>query len=163
MHGGKTKFVDKLQEVFDHNHYDPTNEPNIGYPYLFSYIKGEEWRTQKLTQELLAKHFKNSPDGLPGNDDTGTMSTWAVLSMIGIYPDNPTDPSYTFTSPVFDKIKLNLDSEYYPNGELNIKVVRQNANSIFIDKIVIDGKQHKGYRISHNELARAKDIVVHLK
>lgn len=163
MHGGKTKFVDKLQEVFDDNHYDPTNEPNIGYPYLFSYIKGEEWRTQKLTQELLAKHFKNSPDGLPGNDDTGTMSTWAVLSMIGIYPDNPTDPSYTFTSPVFDKIKLNLDSEYYPNGELNIKVVRQNANSIFIDKIVIDGKQHKGYRISHNELARAKDIVVHLK
>lgn len=163
MHGGKTKFVNKLQEVFDDGHYDPTNEPNIGYPYLFSYIKGEEWRTQKLTQELLAEHFRNSPDGLPGNDDTGTMSTWAVLSMIGIYPDNPTDPSYTFTSPVFDKIRLNLDTEYYPNGELNIEVVRLNDNSQLIDKIMIDGKQHKGFRISHEDLAKSKDIMVYLK
>ncbi len=163
MHGGKKKFVNKLQEVFDDGHYDPTNEPNIGYPFLFSYIKGEEWRTQKLTQELLEKYFKNSPDGLPGNDDTGTMSAWAIFSMIGLYPDNPTDPSYTFTTPIFDKVKLNLDSEYYPNGELNIEVVRRSDNSKLIDKIVIDGKQIKGFRISHSDLAKAKNIVFHLK
>ena len=163
MHGGKKKFVNKLQEVFDDGHYDPTNEPNIGYPFLFSYIKGEEWRTQQLTQELLEKHFKNSPDGLPGNDDTGTMSTWAIFSMIGLYPDNPTDPSYTFTSPIFDKVKLNLDSDFYPNGELNIEVVRRSDNSKLIDKIVIDGKQIKGFRISHDDLVKAKNIVFHLK
>ncbi|HAC73147.1 MAG TPA: alpha-mannosidase, partial [Porphyromonadaceae bacterium] len=50
LHGGNRKFTNKLQEVFDDEHYDPTNEPNIGYPYLFSYVKGEEWRTQQLTQ-----------------------------------------------------------------------------------------------------------------
>ncbi len=163
MHGGKKKFVNKLQEVFDDGHYDPTNEPNIGYPFLFSYIKGEEWRTQQLTQELLEKHFKNSPGGLPGNDDTGTMSAWAVFSMIGLYPDNPTDPSYTFTTPVFDKVKLSLDSDYYPNGELNIEVVRRSDNSKLIDKIEIDGKQHKGFRITHDELTKAKKIVFYLK
>lgn len=163
MYGGKKRFVNKLQEVFDGEHYDPTNEPNISYPYLFSYIKGEEWRTQKLTRELLAKHFKNSPDGLPGNDDTGTMSTWAIFSMIGFYPDNATDPSYTFTTPIFDKITLNLNPEYYPNKKLNIEVIRSNDRAQFIDKIMIDGKRHNSYRIDHNALSNAKNIVFYLK
>ena len=163
MHGGRRRFVNKLQEVFDDNHYDPTNEPNISYPYLFSYIRGEEWRTQKLTRELLAEHFKNSADGLPGNDDTGTMSTWAIFSMIGLYPDNATDPSYTFTSPLFDKVTLNLDPTYYPNQQLEIEVVRSSDNDIYIDKIEIDGKRHRGFRISHDKLVDAKNITFYMK
>ncbi|WP_436416540.1 GH92 family glycosyl hydrolase [Petrimonas sp.] len=159
MHGGKRKFVNKLQEVFDDGHYDPTNEPNIGYPYLFSYVKGEEWRTQKLTQELLAKHFKNSPDGLPGNDDTGTMSTWAVFAMVGFYPDDATSPSYTFTTPVFDKISLQLSN----NKQLEIQVIRPNSNAQFIDKIEIDGKRYNNFRISHADLVKASKIVFYLK
>ncbi len=163
MHGGNKKFTKKLQEVFDDGHYDPTNEPNIGYPYLFSYVKGEEWRTQKLTQELLSKYFKNSPDGLPGNDDTGTMSTWAIFSMMGFYPDNATDPSYTFTTPVFDKITLQFNPKHYSNGQLEIEVVRPNKNAQFIDKIVIDGERFNSYRISHEQLSKAKKMVIYLK
>ena len=41
--------------------------------------------TQKLVKELLAKYFTTKPDGIPGNDDTGTMSAWAIfLSLIHI-------------------------------------------------------------------------------
>lgn len=163
MHGGKRKFVNKLQEVFDDGHYDPTNEPNIGYPYLFSYVKGEEWRTQQLTQDLLAKHFKNAPDGLPGNDDTGTMSTWAIFAMMGFYPDDATSPSYTLTTPVFDKITLQLDPKYYPNGKLEIETVRPDKNARFIDRIFIDGKRFNNFRISHEELLKAKKMTVYLK
>ncbi len=158
MHGGKRKFVNKLQEVFDDGHYDPTNEPNIGYPFLFSYVKGEEWRTQKLTQELLAKHFKNSPDGLPGNDDTGTMSTWAVFCMMGFYPDDATSPFYTFTTPIFDNVTLKLASK-----NLEIEVVRPTETAKFIDKIVIDGKRYNSYRISHDDLMKAGKVVFYLK
>ena len=81
--GGDKKFVDKLQMVFDKGLYDPANEPDIAYPYLFSYFKGEAWRTQKLIRELLAKGYHNAPNGVPGNEDTGTMSTWAIFSMMG--------------------------------------------------------------------------------
>ena len=163
MHGGKRKFINKLQEVFDDEHYDPTNEPNIGYPFLFSYVKGEEWRTQKITQELLAKHFKNSTDGLPGNDDTGTMSTWAVFNMLGFYPDDATDTSYTFTTPVFDKIKLNLDDFHYKGHSIDIETVRPSEDAIYIDKIVIDCKRWRQYRISHEELVKANKITFYLK
>ncbi|ULB35122.1 GH92 family glycosyl hydrolase [Proteiniphilum propionicum] len=163
MHGGKRKFVKKLQEVFDDGHYDPTNEPNISYPYLFSYLKGEEWRTQVITRELLAKHFKNSPDGLPGNDDTGTMSAWAVFTMMGLYPDNATDPSYTFTTPVFDKLTITLDAYRYNSHTIEIESVRPSDKAILIDRIEVDGKRWKNHRITHDELVKAKRIVFYLK
>lgn len=105
--GGRSKFVDKLQRVFDDGLYDPTNEPDIAYPYLFTRFKGEEWRTDSLVPKLLEQHFRNAPDGLPGNDDTGTLSAWAVFSMMGFYPDDPTDPSYALILPTFDRVAIN--------------------------------------------------------
>ena len=63
--GGNKKFVDKLQRVFDEGLYDPTNEPDIAYPYLFTYFKGEEWRTQKIVRELIDKYYSDQPDGIP--------------------------------------------------------------------------------------------------
>lgn len=111
--GGKKKFVDKLQKVFDEGLYDPANEPDIAYPYLFSYFKGEEWRTQKQVKRLLAEYFTDQPNGIPGNDDTGTMSAWAIFSMIGLYPDCPGMPDYTLTTPTFDKVTIRLDPKYY--------------------------------------------------
>ena len=160
--GGEKAFVKHLQQVFDEDHYDPTNEPNISYPFLFSYIKGEEWRTQKLVRELLQQHFKNSPDGLPGNDDTGTMSAWVVFSMMGFYPDNATDPSYTLTSPVFDKITLSLNPDYYDKKELVIETKKTDPDAQYISSITVDGKKRKGYRISHDDLVNAGKIVFNL-
>ena len=93
--GGQKNFVEKLQMVFDKKLYDPANEPDIAYPYLFSYVKEEEWRTQKEVSRLLKECYKAAPKGIPGNEDTGTMSTWAIFSMIGIYPDCPGSPYYT--------------------------------------------------------------------
>lgn len=162
--GGKRKFVENLQSIFDDGHYDPSNEPNIAYPYLFSYVRGEAWRTQKLTRELLQQHFKNAPDGLPGNDDTGTMSAWAVFSMMGFYPDNATDASYTFTSPVFDTITLTLpNSDFKGSHTLTIEVQKTSDNAMYIDKIEIDGKRYNDFRISHDKLINAHKIVFYLK
>ena len=159
MHGGNKKFTRKLQEVFDDGHYDPTNEPNIGYPYLFSYVKGEEWRTQKLTRELLDKHFRNAPDGLPGNDDTGTMSTWAIFSMMGFYPVVPADLNYAVTSPVFDKITIQLDTNFFQNEKLIIEKRKSSKPGNFIKNIQVDGVKVKGNFLNHNDLVKAKSIV----
>lgn len=161
--GGKKAFVNHLQLVFDEDHYDPTNEPNMSYPFLFSYIKGEEWRTQKTVRDLLQKHFKNSPDGLPGNEDTGTMSAWLAFSMMGFYPDDATDPSYTFTSPIFDKITLKMDKSVYGKDKLVIETIKEAPDDIYIKDIIIDGKKWKGYRISHQDLVGADSIVFKLK
>lgn len=156
--GGRKAFIDKLQHVFDAGLYDPANEPDIAYPYLFSYFKGEEWRTQKLVKELLAKYFKAAPDGIPGNDDTGTMSAWAIFSMLGFYPDCPGLPEYTLTAPTFDKVTIQLDTRYYPQKELIITTVRPTSDANYIKGIKVGGKAYKGFRISHDQWVNAGQV-----
>jgi len=118
MGGGKA-FVAKLQKVFDEGLYDPANEPDIAYPFLFSRFKGEEHRTPQTVAALLKKYYTTRPDGIPGNDDTGVMSAWAVFSMIGMYPDCPGEPYYTMFQPVFDSIEIN--GKYVIRKEQKIK------------------------------------------
>ena len=150
--GGKKKFVNKLQMIFDKGYYDPANEPDIAYPYLFSYFKGEEWRTQVETRRLLDTYFTTKPDGIPGNDDAGTMSAWAIFTMMGFYPDCPGIPEYTLTTPVFDKVTIQLDPKYFGDDELVIETKRANTDSNRIKGIELNGKKINKFRITHDEL-----------
>lgn len=161
--GGQRKFCDKLQMVFDKGLYDPANEPDIAYAYLFSYFKGDEWRTQKTVNDLLAKYYTARPDGIPGNDDTGTMSAWAIFSMMGLYPDNPGDPSYTLTTPVFDKVTLHLDPKFYPQGDITIETDRTSPSQLYIKSMTLGGKKLNGYRITHKQLIDGKTLRMSLK
>tara|TARA_B100000780_G_scaffold139988_1_gene98029 strand:+ start:15740 stop:17959 length:2220 start_codon:yes stop_codon:yes gene_type:complete len=157
--GGKEAYSTKLQKVFDIGQFDMANEPDIGYPFLFNYVAGQEWRTQKTVSELISNYFKNTPDGLPGNDDTGTMSAWLVFSMMGIYPISPAEPTYTITTPVFDKITIQLDSRYYKNNQLVIEKFGHGK----INKIQIDGKTKNPYFISHKALVEGNNLKIKLK
>jgi len=159
--GGSKIYVDQLQKVFDNKQFDMANEPDITYPFLFNYIKGSEWKTQETVNNLRKKYFKNSPDGLPGNDDTGTMSAWIIYAMMGIYPISPADPVYTLTTPVFDKVTIHLNSKYYANDKLVIE--KTGDKNGFIDKILLNGKSHKSYFISHDMLVNTNELRIILK
>ena len=161
--GGQKKFVDKLQSVFDNGLYDPSNEPDIAYPYLFSYFRGEEWRTQKTVADLLRKYYTARPDGIPGNDDCGTMSSWAIFSMMGFYPDCPGSPYYTLTTPAFSKVTLHLDPKYYPGGDLVIETDRTSPEQTFIKSMALGGKPLGSFRISHKQLVEGKTLQMTLK
>ena len=158
--GGKKAFVSKLQSVFDNGYYDPANEPDIAYPYLFSYFKGEEWRTQQIVADLLKKYYKDTPDGIPGNDDTGTMSAWAIFSMMGIYPDCPGSPYYTITTPVFDKVTIHTDKKFYPH-DIVIEKRKTQAGDQHIKRIELGGKTFGNYRISHQQLVNSGTLTVY--
>ncbi|MCM1111106.1 MAG: GH92 family glycosyl hydrolase [Clostridium sp.] len=161
--GGKKKFVDKLQMVFDEGLYDPANEPDIAYPYLFSRVKGEEWRTQQQVNRLLNKWFTTKPDGIPGNDDTGTMSAWAVFSMLGLYPDAPGEPFYTLTSPVFDRATIT------PGDGRTIVIEAERPAGLspdspaYIESMSLGGKTLKDYRIGHDRLIDGATLKFNLK
>lgn len=156
--GGKKEYIKSLQYVFDEGHYDPANEPDIVYPYLFSRFKGEEWRTQHEVKTLLDSCFKAAPNGIPGNDDTGTMSAWAVFSMMGLYPDTPSEPFYTLTTPVFDKVEIET-----LNGIVTIETVRPTEECHYIGSMTLGGAPLKKYRIRHDELLKKKNLKFTLK
>ena len=147
--GGTKAYVKALQRVFDEGLYDPANEPDIVYPYLFSRFKGYEKRTWEQVERILATNYKNAPDGIPGNDDTGTMSAWAVFSMLGFYPDCPAEPSFTLTRPVFPKASVVM-----PDGH-ELVISRASAKA---GRARLNGR-NKGFRISHGEFAKASSLV----
>ncbi|KGF45016.1 alpha-mannosidase [Prevotella bivia DNF00320] len=161
--GGQKAFVNKLQMVFDKGYYDPANEPDIAYAHLFSYFKGEAWRTQKEVRRLLKENFKNLPEGIPGNDDTGAMSAWAVFNMMGFYPDCPGNPSYTFTSPVFNKIIIKLDKQQWGREQLVIETVSPSDKAEIIKKVELGGKPYNSFRLTHDQLIKAGNVKFYLQ
>jgi len=154
--GGEEAYSNQLQKVFDLGQFDMANEPDIGYPYLFNYIPGQEWRTQYKVSELISKYFKNTPDGLPGNDDTGTMSAWLIFSMMGLYPVSPAESFYAVTSPVFDKITIELDSKYYNQNHL---VIEKEGIGI-VKQLKIGEEFSKSFFINHSDLVQSNHLKI---
>lgn len=159
--GGERAFATKLQSIFDKGNYDPANEPDIAYPYLFTYFPREAWRTQSITKELLKTAYRNAPDGIPGNDDTGTMSAWAIFTMLGFYPDCPGSTSYALTTPTFRRVTLHLDKQYYPAGKLVIERSGAEGDTYFKRITLGDKELREVYRLDHQSLMGAGKIVFH--
>jgi len=111
-----------------------------------------------LVKELVHTYFQNKSAGLPGNDDTGTMSAWLVYSMMGIYPIAPGEPKYAITTPMFDKITIQLNSKYYKNKNLIIERIINNNGKI--KSIELNGKNHNGFFITHDQLVNGSTLKV---
>ncbi|ANQ52590.1 glycoside hydrolase family 92 protein [Flammeovirga sp. MY04] len=157
---GEEVFHNKLSELFENGEYDLTNEPDITFPYLFNYVKGKESKTQELVRNQGDLHFTNSPDGIPGNDDAGTLSAWLVFSQLGFFPDAPGIPTYQLTTPKFDKAILHLD-DYIYNGK-TIEIVKTGKNERFFNQITVGDKtRDEIYQLSHSELVNAGKLIFH--
>ena len=153
--GGNKAFVNTLETCFNDSLFDMTNEPDIGYPWYFNFVKGEEWRTQKYVDYCLRNWYSTLPDGLPGNDDAGTLSTWLMCAMMGIYPITPGNPVYAITTPKFNKITIQLNPEYYPVGELVIETDKDPRTHKYL--------KGKKFFVSHEELVTTGRLSLKLK
>lgn len=154
--GGDQHFVNELEKTFATDNFSMHNEPDITYPYLFNYVKGEEWRSQKKVTELIKKYYKNAPDGIPGNDDTGTLSAWLVFSMMGIYPVCPGDMDYALVTPAFEEVIIHLDQHYY-SGE---RIIIKNNKAGKIEKLQWNGKKHNRFFINHGQLTKGGTLEI---
>jgi predicted alpha-1,2-mannosidase len=150
---GEKKFINTLQFVFEgHRTFELVNEPDIAYPYLFSYIEGEEWRTQEQAREALNLHFKASPDGWPGNDDCGTLSSWYIFTAMGFYPACPGTNEYRIGSPIFDKIIIELNPDYYRGSQFIIEAENNNMKNKYIRELSLNNHEIKPRKILHEEI-----------
>ena len=123
-YGGNQKFEAKLDEMFNSEskttgreqadvtgligQYAHGNEPSHHMAYLYNYI-GKPEKTAEKVHFILDNFYKNSPDGLIGNEDCGQMSAWYVLSSMGMYAVTPGIPQWNVTKPNFEKIKVNFE------------------------------------------------------
>lgn len=152
--GGRQKFVDELQACFDNDLYDVANEPDITYPFLFNYVAGEEWRSQEQVERIIKQHYTTDPGGIPGNDDTGTLSAWLVFSMMGFYPVCPADMDYALVTPQLAEVTLHLNPDYYPGQKIRIAAPRKEAGDMYIEAARWNGEPITRYFIAHQELVK---------
>ena len=125
-YGGKDKFEAKLDEMFNSEskttgreqvdvtgligQYAHGNEPSHHMAYLYNYIGKPEKTTEKV-HFILNNFYKNTPDGLIGNEDCGQMSAWYVLSSMGFYSVTPGSGEWSKTTPYFEKATINFEDK----------------------------------------------------
>ena len=156
--GGNKKFEEKLDALFAEGQFDMANEPDIAYPFLYNYLPGKAYKTQEKVAELINTYFTNKPAGLPGNDDTGTMSAWLVYAMMGFYPMTPGEATYTLTQPRFDQVTIHLNPDFYTYKTLTIKNEATDEISR-TSGFSIGGKRLNSNTVSHKDWVEAQTVI----
>jgi predicted alpha-1,2-mannosidase len=164
---GRDNFNSKLDSAFlgleaRQSFYDPENEPNIHYPYLFNYT-GAPWKTQQIIRHITENIFTaDHENGLPGDDDVGTMSAWYIFSAMGFYPVLPGSDQYVIGSPLFDEVKIFLDEEYYNGKVLHIKSANNSSKNKYIQSVKLNGEDYNKTWISHEDLVNNGRLVFNM-
>lgn len=150
--GGQRPFIAKLERTFTSGKFALYNEPDIAYPYLFTFFPGQAWRTCRAVRKAMARNYTTGPGGLPGNDDCGALSAWYVFSAMGFYPANPISGDFRLGSPVFRKITVWLDSSYYPGRTFEIRARHDSRSHIYFRRVTLNGHRLAQPVISHEDI-----------
>ncbi|MCQ9637429.1 GH92 family glycosyl hydrolase [Chryseobacterium sp. WG23] len=176
MMGGKKKFASKLDELFTMHlpdaffadteditregiigGYVHGNEPAHHVVYFYNWA-GQPWKTQSQVRRILEMQYKATPDGLGGNDDTGQMSAWYILSSLGFYPVAPGSEDYAIGSPAVDHAFLHLE-----NGKtFEIEAVNQSQKNVYVQKILLNGKEIKNFTLKHAEIMNGGKLTFYM-
>ncbi|MCX6227167.1 MAG: glycoside hydrolase family 92 protein, partial [Bacteroidia bacterium] len=158
--GGREKTIADLTDFFEkspenmmwNDYYNHPNEPVHQVPFMFNRL-GAPWLTQKWTREICRRAYHNSVEGLVGNEDVGQMSAWYVLAASGIHPVCPGDTRYEITSPVFDRINIQLDPKYSSGKTFTIIARNNSAANIYIQSARLNGQPYDKCWIRHETIA----------
>ncbi|MCX2574112.1 GH92 family glycosyl hydrolase [Pedobacter sandarakinus] len=165
--GGKEHVLTDLSSFFDkapenmmwNDYYNHPNEPVHHVPFLFNRL-GAPWLTQKTTREICQRAYKNSVQGLVGNEDVGQMSAWYVLAATGLHPVCPGDPRYEITSPVFAKAVIKLDPKYASGKTFTITAENNSPKNIYIQSAQLNGKPYDKCFITHQVLTNGGELAL---
>nr|WP_238431884.1 GH92 family glycosyl hydrolase [Streptomyces cavernae] len=136
--------------------YNPQNEPDLIAPYTYL-STGQPWKTTDVVHAALTL-FTDTPTGMTGNDDLGTMSAWHVLSSIGIFPVQPGTDTWGLSTPVFERVDIRLDGRHYPKGRLTITAPGTSATSRYIQAARLDGVEYASTYVTTDQLRGVRSV-----
>lgn len=129
------------------------NQHDIHTPYLFSNA-GRSDLTQKWVRWTLKNRFSTDINGLDGNDDGGTISSWYVFSALGFYPLAGTE-NYWIGSPNIDNAEIALS-----NGKtLKVTALNQSDKNVYVKSVTLNGKKLDGLYITHSQIMNGGELV----
>lgn len=126
--GGNETFVRRLDNIFYRQHFDVTNEPGFLIPVLYNWA-GRPDKTAEIVTALLDKAFTDRRSGIPGNDDSGAMSSWFIFNSLGFYPNAGQDV-YLIGAPSYPEAEIKLSS-----GK-SLRIVARNLDGEHINRYI---------------------------
>lgn len=155
--GGKQKAENRLDEFFqrlDANYNDAWfasgNEPSFHIPWVYNWM-GRPDKTQAIVNRVLNEQYSSRIDGLPGNDDLGTMGAWYVFACIGLYPEIPGIGGFTINTPIFSSVKVHLKK-----GDIVIK--GGSEKNIYIKSLKLNGVSYDNTWVNWDELSNGATL-----
>ncbi|HEV2323605.1 MAG TPA: GH92 family glycosyl hydrolase [Terracidiphilus sp.] len=169
LHGGDARFIAKLEGLFTapslvlEARPDVTgmvgqdaqgNEPSNHNAYLFPFA-GAAWKTQYWVRKV-ASLYRNTPAGIPGNDDCGQLSSWFVFAALGFYPVNAATGVYVIGSPLVNRVVIrNPDS----GAKFTIVAENNSTENVYIQSARLNGKELTRSWLAHAEVAGEGELV----
>jgi predicted alpha-1,2-mannosidase len=125
----------------DFGQYAHSNQPVHAFLYMFA-MAGRRDRTQYWSHRVLNELY--TPDNFPGDEDTGSMSAWYVLSSLGIYSLCPGKPDWVLGAPLFEEAEIR-----YPDGHA-IRIEAQSSKpGAFLNHVTLNGAEVRGPSVPH--------------
>ncbi|MCU7823904.1 lectin [Kitasatospora sp. DSM 101779] len=139
--GGDTAVAARLDDFFgelnggpDSEHAYLGNEPSANVPWAYAYA-GRPDRTQDVVRRALTTLFADAPDGEPGNDDLGQMSSWVVWAALGMYPQAPGRSELVLASPLFPGITIRRGN----GAVIDVDAPGASAAVRYVHTLAVDG------------------------
>lgn len=177
--GGKDKFTDKLDtffnmkpiydvgsyghvihemremELINMGQYAHGNQPVQHVAYLYNFV-GQPWKSQYWSRRITKELYNATEKGYPGDEDQGGMSSWYILSSLGIYSVCPGTDQYVLGSPMFDKSSVKLE-----NGKTFTIVAENNSNeNMYIQSATLNGKDYTKNYITYGDINNGGTLVL---
>lgn len=142
------------------------NQPSMQTAFVFNQLE-RPWLTQYWSRKVLSAAFSGlSPEtGYNGDEDQGLMGSLAVLYKIGLFQMNggtEENPQYQLGSPIFDKVRIQLNQEYYPGKEFTIKIIGNSAENIYIQSSALNKYPLQKYWINHDDLVNGGELILNM-
>ncbi|HDS0950409.1 TPA: GH92 family glycosyl hydrolase [Stenotrophomonas maltophilia] len=115
-------------------HAELDNEPSIAAPWLYNFL-GQPWKTQETVRQAMRQIWTNTPEGMPGNDDLGQMSSWYVWSALGLYPVYPGRADLVIGSPLFPEVVIAR-----PGAKIVVRARGAAMDAPYVQSLRVDGK-----------------------
>jgi predicted alpha-1,2-mannosidase len=155
LSGGNETFVRLLDNIFYRRHFDVTNEPGFLIPVMYNWA-GRPDKTAEIVNALLEKAFTDQRSGIPGNDDSGAMSSWFIFNSLGFYPNAGQDV-YLIGTPSFSEAEITL-----ANGK-SLRIVARNLDSEHINRYIqsatLNGTPLNNAWFRHKQIAEGGTLV----
>ena len=151
--GGDLAFKNRLDTFFDTKLYDVSNEPSFLAPTMYHWI-GKPYLSSDRIRSIIKDNFNASHEGLPGNDDSGAMSSWLAFHMMGLYP-NAGQPYYLLNTPLIKETTLQLEE----GKSFKITTKKMSDKNRYIKSALLNGKPYNKAWILHDDIVNGGELI----